>query len=147
MVEYKAGEDAIEAMKATTSPKAKILIVDDLARVRQNLRTVIQLTEDLEVVGEAVNGLEAVQLAERLSPDIVLMDLEMPGLDGFEATHQIKNRHLAKGVIMLTIHGHDEARGRAARMGVDAFVEKATGVETLLATIRHVWSKLSLAKE
>ena len=116
----------------------KILIADDLARVRQDLRTVLQLTEDLEVVGEAANGLEAVQLAEELRPDVVLMDLEMPGLDGFEAARQIKDRHLAQRVVVLTIHGHNEARERAARVGVDAFVEKGAGVETLLATIRQI---------
>lgn len=134
-----------EAMKATTMAGIKVLIVDDLERVRQELRTALQLTEGLEVVGEAANGLEAVRQAEVLSPDIVLMDLEMPGLNGFEATRQIKERHLAKGVVVLTIHGHHSARERAARMGADAFIEKGTPIQTLIETIRQVWSEGRLA--
>jgi len=125
-------------MRVTTMTKIRVIIVDDLARVRQGLRAVLELEEDLEVVGEATNGLEAVQLAEKLSPDIVLMDLKMPVMDGFEATRQIKDRHLAKGVVVLTIHGDSNARERATRAGVDAFVEKAAAVGTLTATIRHV---------
>ncbi len=126
--------------------KIKVLIVDDLERVRQELRTALQLVEGLEVVGEAVNGLEAVRQAENLSPDIVLMDLEMPGLDGFEATRQIKERHLAKGVVVLTIHSHPSARERAARVGVDAFIEKGTPIQTLIEAIRRVWSERSPAR-
>ena len=69
----------------------RVLIVDDLARVRRGLRTILQLADGLEVVGEAANGREAVQMAEQLNPDVVVMDLEMPELDGFEATRQINH--------------------------------------------------------
>jgi DNA-binding NarL/FixJ family response regulator len=133
-------------MKATNMPhppvgltKIKVLIVDDLPQVRQGLRTVLQLMEDIEIVGEASNGFEAVQLAEQLAPDIVVMDLEMPQMDGFEASRQIKNRHLAGGVVVLTIHSDRRARERAARVGVDAFVEKGVAIEALVETIREVW--------
>jgi DNA-binding NarL/FixJ family response regulator len=117
--------------------RIRILVVDDLARVREGLRTVLELEEDLEVVGEAADGFEAVQLAERLSPDIVLMDLEMPGLDGFEATWQIKHRDLARGVVVLTIHSDIHSRQRAASMGADVFVEKGTPPEELIEAIRR----------
>jgi DNA-binding NarL/FixJ family response regulator len=117
--------------------RIRILVVDDLARVREGLRTVLELEEDLEVVGEAADGFEAVQLAERLSPDIVLMDLEMPGLDGFEATWQIKHRDLARGVVVLTIHSDIHSRQRAAGMGADVFVEKGTPPEELIEAIRR----------
>ena len=123
----------------------KILIVDDLAQVREELGAILQLTSDLEVVGAAADGLEALQLAEKLKPDIVLMDVEMSGLDGFETTQQIKARHLAKGVVMLSIHGHTNIRERAEAVGADAFVEKGEGVEPLMTTIRRVWQTLSIA--
>lgn len=121
-----------------TISKLKILIVDDAEEVRHDLRTILRLTPDLEVLGEAVNGVEALALAEELRPDIVLMDLRLPGLDGLEATQQIKRNGLAKGVVVLSIYAQEENRARAASAGADAFVEKGTGVETLLATIRQV---------
>ena len=121
------------------SAKIKVLIVDDLPHVRQGIRTVLQLTtEGLEIVGEADNGLEAVQLAEQFRPDVVVMDLEMPVMDGFEATRQIKDRHLARGVVVLTIHGNRHAREQAVSVGVDAFVEKGAAIETLVEAIRKV---------
>ena len=121
-----------------TMAKIRILIVDDLEHVRQGLRTLLQLTDDLEVVGEATNGLEAIQLAERLEPDVVLMDLEMPQLDGLEATQRIKDRHPGIGVVMITIYDNPGNRERAASVGADAFVEKGIAFEMLLDTIRQV---------
>lgn len=123
--------------------KIRVLIVDNLVQVRQDLRTILELTDDLEVVGEAANGLEAVQLAEKLNPDVVLMDLEMPVMDGFEATRQIKDRHLVTGVVALSMHSHTSAREQAAKAGVDAFVEKVTAIGTLIPSIRQVSGKLS----
>ncbi len=126
-------------MSSTTmenATKIKLLIVDDQGRVRQDLRTALQLMQGLEVVGEAADGFEAVQQAEKLGPDVVLMDLKMPGMDGFEATRQIKARRLVCSVVALTIYGDDSAREQAARMGVDAFVEKGTSIQALAETIR-----------
>ncbi len=116
--------------------KIKLLIVDDQVRVRQDLRTALQLMQGLEVVGEAADGFEAVRQAEKLAPDVVLMDLKMPGMDGFEATRQIKARRLARGVVALTIYGDDATREHAARAGADAFVEKGTPIQALAETIR-----------
>ncbi len=118
--------------------KIKLLIVDDQERVRQDLRTALQLMQGLEVIGEAADGFEAVRQAEDLGPDVVLMDLKMPGMDGFEATRQIKARRLARSVVALTIYGDDSAREQAARMGVDAFVEKGTSIQALAETIRRI---------
>ena len=125
-------------MKSTdTSATIRILIADDQARVRRELSTLLQLTPGLEVAGEAANGLEAVRQAEQLKPDVVLMDLAMPGLDGIEATRQIVVRGLARGVVVLTIHGHAAARQGAAQAGADAFIEKGTDIPALIEAIRR----------
>jgi DNA-binding NarL/FixJ family response regulator len=129
-------------MQATKAHRSliKVLIVDNLPHVRQGLMTLLQLTEDLEVVGEAANGLEAIQMAEQVRPDIVIMDLKMPEMDGFEATRRIKERQLARGVVALTLYGNQHSRKRAESAGIDAFIEKGAAIETLLEAIREVWS-------
>jgi CheY-like chemotaxis protein len=91
-------------MKPTTvanTAKTRILIVDDKEQVRRDLRTALGLMEGLEIVGEAADGIEAVHQAETLKPDVVLMDLKMPRMDGFEAARQIKDRHLVRGIVAL----------------------------------------------
>lgn len=108
-----------------------VLIVDNLAHIRQGIKTLLQLTDDFQIVGEAANGVEAVQMAERFRPDIVIMDLKMPGMDGFEAIRQIKSRNLAMGVIALTLYDDRRNRERAAYAGADAFIEKDAAVDTL----------------
>jgi len=127
-------------MKPTTvatTERIRILIVDDKARVRQDLKTALGLMEGLEVIGEAVDGLEALHQAEKLSPDV----LKMPRMDGFEAAQQIKDRHLARGVVALTLYGDTTTRKRAASAGVDAFVEKGASIQTLSEIIRQVSSR------
>jgi DNA-binding NarL/FixJ family response regulator len=121
------------------STSITVLIVDNLAHVRQGIKTLLQLTDDLEVVGEAANGLEAVQMAEQFRPDIVIMDLKMPEMDGFEATRRIKSRRLAGGVIALTLYGDQHNRERAAQVGADAFIEKDATIDTLEEMIREVY--------
>ena len=120
-----------------TSATIRILIADDQASVRRELSTLLQLTPGLEVAGEAANGLEAVRQAEQLKPDVVLMDLAMPGLDGIEATRQIVERGLARSVVVLTIHGHAAARQGAVQAGADAFIEKGTDIAVLIDAIRR----------
>lgn len=119
-----------------------MLIVDNLAHVRQGIKTLLQLADDFEVVGEAANGLEAVQMAEQLRPDIVIMDLKMPEMDGFEATRQIKSRHLAGGVITLTLYGSQHNRERAAQVGADAFIEKDAAAGMLEKKIREIYKTI-----
>ncbi len=106
-----------------------------MAQVRQELGLFLQVTGELEVVGEAANGLEAIQKAEILRPDVVLMDLEMPIMDGYEATRIIKERHLAEKVIILTIHASDESTRCARQSGADEYIQKGASVETLMNAI------------
>lgn len=110
----------------------QILIVDDRAVVRTELRNLLELSGVVTVVGEAEDGREAVHQAEILRPDIVLMDLEMPGLDGFEATRQIKKQHLAKAVIVFTVYGGELNQRKAQEAGADAFIVKGTDLYVLL---------------
>jgi DNA-binding NarL/FixJ family response regulator len=113
----------------------RILIVDDRAVVRQELHSVLELLGDVTVVGEAVDGWDAIHQAGALQPDLVLMDLEMPGLDGFEATRQIKALHLAQRVIVLTVHGDDISQQKALAAGADAFIVKGSDLRTMLDQI------------
>ncbi len=109
-----------------------VLIVDDVASVRRELRTALTLSGNIEIVGEAANGAEAVRQAESLEPAVVLMDLEMPVMDGYEATRRIKSRCPACRVIALTVHGYESARRRASQSGVDGFVVKGAPLENLV---------------
>ena len=117
----------------------RVLIVDDTAQVRRDLRTVLTLAGDIEIVGEATNGLEAVRLAEALQPEVILMDLEMPVMDGYEAACQIKARWPVCRVIALTVHDYEAARQRASQVGVDVFIVKGAPVETLVQAISASW--------
>lgn len=125
-------------MSANASEKIRVLIVDDLARVRQGLRTVLQLSEGFEVVGEACNGLEAIHAAKQLKPEVILMDMAMPELGGLEATQRIKQRHPEIGIVIITIHGNLGVREKAIQMGADAFIGKEADTESLIKTIREV---------
>ena len=113
----------------------RVLIVDDMPQVRQDLRLLLQLTGEIEIVGEAADGLEAIRQAEALRPDVVVMDLAMPGMDGFEATRQIKTRCPACRVVVLTIHADKASRQQAAQAGVDDFVEKGAPVRVIQRAI------------
>ncbi len=113
----------------------RILLVDDRDRVRQDLRTLLTLSEGIEIVGEASNGMQAIQLADRLCPQVVLMDLEMPGMNGYEAARQIKAMHPACRVIALTIYAGAAERQQAFQSGVDDFFIKGAPLEKMLESI------------
>ena len=115
--------------------KRRVLIVDDNPQVRQELRTLLPLAGEIEIVGEAANGQEAIRLVQALQPEVVLMDLEMPILDGYEATRQIKAGSPSCRVVALTVHGYEAARQKASQSGVDVFLVKGVSVETLVQAI------------
>lgn len=123
--------------------RATILIVDDNQRLRTLIRRLSTQEPDLQVVGEAEDGVEAIRLAHQLLPDIVLMDLVMPRVNGLEAMLQIKIEHPETKVIIMTVHTEDAYRRTAEANGADAFLLKKTLMTALLPTIRRIRGCLS----
>lgn len=118
----------------------RVLIVDDLPQVRKGLATVLALAGSasepgIEIAGEASSGIAAIHQARSIQPDVVLMDLEMPGLDGYAATRQIKFEQPGIRVIILSIHNDPGAQQRAREAGADGFVTKGDQIESLLGAI------------
>jgi NarL family two-component system response regulator LiaR len=115
-----------------------VLVVDDHAVVRQGLRTFLELQEDIDVVGEAADGAAAVEQAERLAPDVVLMDLAMPGTDGVTAIRALRERVPDARAIALTSFSDDERVFGAVRAGAAGYLLKDTDPAELVAGIRTV---------
>jgi DNA-binding NarL/FixJ family response regulator len=119
---------------ATTS----ILLVDDQAMLRMGYRMILDAQPDLTVVGEAENGLEAIELTDRLEPDVVLMDVRMPGLDGVQATERIVASGSDSRIIILTTFDVDEYAYGALRAGASGFLLKDAPPPDMLSAIRAV---------
>lgn len=116
----------------------RVLIADDHAVVRQGLRTFLELQEDVEVVGDVADGEQAVAAALELAPDVVLMDLVMPGVDGVEAIGRIAQRSPATRVIALTSFLDDDKVLPAVRAGAAGYLLKDVGPDDLVRAIRTV---------
>jgi DNA-binding NarL/FixJ family response regulator len=114
----------------------RVLLVDDQAVVRRALRGRFHLEPDLEVVGEANNGREALLLVQTLLPDVVLMDIAMPGMDGIEATAALHRAVPQIAIVILSISSDAQTRQQARTAGAVAFVEKRGAIEALLSAIR-----------
>ncbi|HEY7415658.1 MAG TPA: response regulator transcription factor, partial [Ktedonobacteraceae bacterium] len=97
--------------------KMRILLADDHTILRAGLKMMLNAQPDMEVVGEAQDGRQAIQEAQRLQPDVVLMDITMPDMNGIEATRQIKRNLPAARILILTMHEHDEYVFQALRAG------------------------------
>jgi NarL family two-component system response regulator LiaR len=115
-----------------------VLLADDHPVVRQGLRTLLELQEDIELVGEACDGAEAVALAEALLPDVVLIDLVMPGIDGVDALRRIRSASPATKGIVLTSFGEDEKIFPAIKAGAVGYLLKDVQPQDLLDAIRRV---------
>jgi DNA-binding NarL/FixJ family response regulator len=120
-----------------------ILIADDNTRLRGLIRRMLTQEPDLQVVGEADDGAEAIRLTHLLRPDIILMDLGMPRVNGLEATRRIKAERPETKIIILTVHTEDAYRRAAEATGSDAFLLKRTIMTALLPAIRRVYSPQS----
>lgn len=110
-----------------------VLIVDDDRASREGLRELFELRPNINVIGEAMNGEEAVDLTTSLHPDLIVMDVQMPKMDGLEATRQIKQQSPGVRIILLTMYR--EYRAAALRSGADAFLIKGEGIGQLLAAL------------
>src|SRR5437588_7284995 len=121
----------------TQANRIRVLLVDDHAIVRQGLRAVLDTAPDIEVIGEAENGRQAVSEATRLQPDVVLLDLAMPLLNGVEAARQIAREVPTARVLILSSYSDDEHLRRAVEAGVAGYLNKETGSEVLLETVRE----------
>lgn len=119
-------------------PSARVLIADDHALLRSGMRTMLAGKPDVEVVGEAADGLEAVELCRELRPDLVLMDIGMPGMDGMEATRRIKAENPAISVLVVTAHLSPDYMLDAVRAGAAGYLLKTAGRDEVFAAIRRV---------
>lgn len=118
--------------------RIRIMLVDDHRFFRDGVRTVLQSVPQFEVVAEAATGEEAVQQAEACTPDVVLMDVQLPGLNGIEATRRILKLRPAAGVIVLTMHEDAEVVLSAMRAGARGYLLKDAGEEQLIRSIHAV---------
>jgi NarL family two-component system response regulator LiaR len=116
----------------------RIFIAEDHAIVRKGVRTLLSLEKDLEVIGEASNGLEAVKLVSELNPDVILMDLVMPELDGIQAIQQIKAAHPDARVLVLTSFATDDKIFPAIKAGALGYLLKDSDPADLVTAIRQV---------
>ena len=118
--------------------KIRILITDDHTLFRQGIRTLLSAEQDLDIVGEAANGAEAVDKMGELRPDLVLMDIGMPGLSSFEATRQIKKLRPDTKVLFLTMYDDEDYLVQCMEVGASGYVLKDSPAQQLLAAIRDV---------
>ena len=114
----------------------KILIADDHLIIRQGLRLILETESDFKLVGEATDGAEAVSLCKKLKPDVVLMDLRMPKMDGLTAIEKLRDEQPEIAVIILTTFNEDELMLRGLQAGARGYLLKDTGRSTLFDTIR-----------
>jgi DNA-binding NarL/FixJ family response regulator len=118
----------------------RLVLADDHALVRQGLRSLLDLTPDLRVVGEASDGEEALRKVTELNPDVVLMDVRMPRMTGLEALRELRRRDASRRVVLLTTFDEDAAIIEALRAGVQGFLLKDVSMEELADAIRRVAS-------
>lgn len=125
-------------MKGSTTQPARLLIADDHPMMRESTRYMLAEEPDLEVVGEAANGQEALELCRRLSPDLVLMDVRMPVMDGLTATRAIKEENPAIGVLVVTAYESQDYLLEATRAGASGYILKDAPKEQLLEAVHKV---------
>lgn len=118
--------------------ETRIVIVDDHPIVRQGLRQTVETESDFKVVGEAGDGQAALELLERLKPAIAIMDIDMPGLDGFGVARAIRERKLVVEIIFLTIHREKELFKEAMNLGAKGYVLKDSAVTDIVSSIKAV---------
>ncbi len=124
--------------------RIKVLLADDHGLVREGLRKLLEIEPDIRVVGEASDGLEVLEMVDKLEPDVVLMDINMPVADGIAATREIVQRRPETGVIVLTMHKEDGHAVRAVQAGARGYLLKSAKAAELVSAIRAVHKGASL---
>jgi NarL family two-component system response regulator LiaR len=117
----------------------RVLVVDDHAIIRKGMKAVLEVTPDMQLVGEAENGLEAVELDEKLHPDVILMDLAMPEMDGIEAIQRIRTRRPEARILVLTTFAGEDMIFPAIKAGALGYHLKDSTPEALVEAIRQVY--------
>ena len=120
-------------------PKIRVLVVDDHTIVRDGICALLRLAGDIEVVGEAANGREALEMAKKLMPDVVLMDIAMPNMDGLEATRRIRKEFPKVKVLVLTQYDAKEYVFPVIEAGASGFISKTAASSELVSGIRSVY--------
>lgn len=120
----------------TMDKTIRVLIADDHNLVRRGIRALLENAEGIEVVGEAENGQEAILLVESLKPDVVVMDISMPILDGIQATEQIHQIDASTNIIILSMYGHANLVKQVLNKGASGYVLKPSATEELLQAVR-----------
>jgi two-component system response regulator NreC len=121
------------------SNKIRVLLADDHAILRSGLKALLSNEADMEVVGEASNGREAVQVATRLKPDVIVMDISMPEMDGLKAAEEINNLSLPSRVVILTVHADEDYLFQTLRVGASGYVLKSSADVELIDAIRTAY--------
>jgi DNA-binding NarL/FixJ family response regulator len=122
------------------NPVVAVILVDDHELVRKGLRTLLELEADIQVLDEATDGIEAVQLARTLNPTVVVMDIALPRLNGVEAARQILATHPEAKILVLSAHSEDKHIGKLASMGVMGFLMKQCSPHLLVKAIHDIAS-------
>jgi DNA-binding NarL/FixJ family response regulator len=116
----------------------RVLIVDDHAFIRRGVQSILQSFPEWELCGEASNGMDAVRLANELSPDVILMDVTMPGMNGIDATRIIRRAHSQVKIVLLTLHESSEILRNGFRAGANGYLLKADAEQELMKALRVV---------
>ena len=127
--------------------KISVLIADDHSLIRQGLKQILELEEDICVVAQASNGDEAIRCAIEHKPDVILMDINMPGTNGLQAIGEIKKQKIESMIIVLTIHEDREYLFKTLQMGADGYVLKDAEPSVLVEAIRNVYSGQSYIQQ
>jgi DNA-binding NarL/FixJ family response regulator len=121
----------------------RVLLVDDVPAVREALVWALENAPELKVVGQAGDGLAALAAASQLHPDIIILDIELPHLNGYQVAQKLKQADNSPLIVFLTVHADDISRRQAITAGGDAFVEKGQGWPILINEIRQLLSSQS----